>query len=296
MSFFRGFQTYLVYEMNSESYNLISYLRNWEKKADDYVVGKERFIKIAKIIRKLGINPESILDVGGNVISAKYLEKLFPNGKVVMQNLSKDTIHSANSFNIVSLESDFSENGNIIDEYDFIFCGETLHCIYNPDNFLAACIKALKLEGYLLISDLNLSSIYESIFSLLGWAPYCYTPSLYFLVGNPLFKTGNRSTPVLNEHKSTFTFKGLKELLEDIYKLNIIESGGYSYHDLEKKYPRPQDEKKNINKLQFSGIRYIINYLLPESRKEGMYFLCQKTQLIDLIDMILNKSVKQLQR
>lgn len=237
-----------------------------------YISAKERFIEILKVLRYIP-EPSSILDVGGNISTAEWLKTKFPKSKVIVLNNNKRQVHNYQSTIIADAQSFETK-----EKYDLIFAGEIIEHIYNPDGLICSCISALKPRGYFIITTPNLSCLYNRLLLLFGWSLANYSPSLRFRTGNPfasLYKNGEYGD--IGDHKSVFTFKGLKNLLQ-IYGFNIISSRGYSYIENSRK------TKTTINRsssIPFRSIRFAINKMLPYRYKEGMLFVCQAPNEID---------------
>lgn len=228
-------------------------------------VGKERFIEILKIVRKLP-EPESILDVGGNAGTAKWLQAKFPNSKITILNKSKKQLGSYEQAIIADAQS-----FNIQKKFDLILAGELIEHLYNPDGLISSCLLALKSNGYFIITTPNMSCLHNRLFLLFGWSLANYTPSLRYRTGNPFYSSVIGKQGYLGDHKSVFTYLGLKELLK-IYGFKILAARGYCYgeHD---------DPGKTANILTM--LRVALNKVLPHKYREGMLFVSQAPNHID---------------
>jgi ubiquinone/menaquinone biosynthesis C-methylase UbiE len=208
-------------------------------------------------------NNAKVLDVGG--ISSYYilLKQIFRNSDIILLNINRSNIMGVNSIvgdaTLLPLKN---ESLNVITSFD------VLEHLINCDDFLMESFRVLKSGGWLVISTPNLADIYSRITFSLGYTPFSYNPSK-FRVATPFSKIETNMG-----HKSVFTYKGLKKLLE-IHRFNIISSYGYSYTD--SFYFETDSEKKN-REVGFYEIRKSINNILPKSMREGMLFICNKKE------------------
>lgn len=248
-----------------------------------FIEGKQRFIEFLRVARKIP-TPKSILDIGGNFVTAKWFKEKFPKTKITILNTSKREIGSYQH----AIEAD-AQCFKIQEKYDLIFAGEIIEHIYNPDGLISCCLNALKPKGYLVITTPNLACIYNRFFLAFGWTPGNYSPSLRYFTGNPFFSENNEFG-LIADHKSVFTWKALYELLK-IYGFQIIDCRGYSYGQKEalltmgEKYYRAPKKGK---------LRLLLNKILPKKLREGMLFLCQapnNTNNSRLSNAILKKSL-----
>lgn len=232
------------------------------------ISGKERFIQLRALLPRLG-RVERILDVGGNIGTARWLQRAFPNSEVtVLNNADKEL---AGTRMLKGDAQNFDVSG-----YDLVFAGEILEHLYNPDGLIGSALLALNPNGHLIITTPNLACIYNRLFLALGWTPGNSFPSLRYLVGNPLLeKTGGRFG-IATDHKSVFTWKGLTELLSH-YGAEVVASRGYSYSQA--------TPCRTLGDIEYqpplSGMRSAINQLLPKRLREGMLFICRRAESFD---------------
>ena len=95
---------------------------------------------------------------------------------------------------------------------------------------------------------------------MFGYTPYSYDPSSQ-LVDSPFTKPrgGYRG------HKSVFTYRGLKKLLE-LHKFNVIYEDGFTYAN---------ESLAGVGVSAYK-IRKIIDKCLPKGLKEGILLGCKK--------------------
>jgi SAM-dependent methyltransferase len=235
------------------------------------ISGKERFLKFLGIIPKLR-SPSTVLDVGGNLGTARWLQHAFPGAKVTILNNSDKQL--AGYPDLIKADA---QNFDTPEKCDLVFAGEVIEHVYNPDGLVASCALALKPSGYLVLTTPNLACIFNRIFLALGWSPANYFASLRYLVGNPLGpKTGGKFG-IVADHKSVFTWRGLEELL-GIYGLKVLHSNGYTYAQ----YERSRTVGELYYELPHVRARFFLTGLLPKRLREGMIFVCQRRDDFDV--------------
>lgn len=248
------------------------FLQKCEENTHVPISAKERFLEMLKIINKMP-EPKKILDVGGNVATAKWFKAKFPNSEITILNNSKKEIDGCQKIIFADAQS-----FKLRDKWDLIFAGEIIEHLYNPDGLICSCLSALKPNGYFIITTPNLSCIHNRLFLLLGWSLGNYSPSIRFKTGNPFYrldKTGNFG--MVADHKSVFTYGGLKELVE-LYGFKTLLTKGYSYVEKE------QQAKTLGNQyivIPWRTFRQILNKIIPVKYREGMLFVLQSPSHID---------------
>lgn len=111
-----------------------------------------------------------------------------------------------------------------------------------------------------MISTPNLADFYSRLTFLFGYTPYSYNPSK-FRVAVPFQKIN-----ITAGHKSVFTYKGLKQLLE-IHGFRIISASGYHYCN---------EEERSERGVGFIRFRRLMSLILPQGLQEGLLFICKK--------------------
>lgn len=258
-------------------------LEKCEKGSHTGISAKQRFIELLSILPQLP-EPEDILDVGGNFATAAWFKLKFPNSKVTILNKSKKELASYPNTILAN-----AEYFRIKKRYDLIFCGETIEHLYNPDGLLASCLLALKPGGYLITTTPNLSCLPNRLFLLLGWSLANYSPSLRYTTGNPFLRHRLDGFGFSGDHKSLFTWRALRELLEK-YDFKIIHHRGFSYTQEEK----IQIIGQKYVKQPMHKLRNFVNSLLPHHLREGMLVVCQAPDKIDrkaVLKAILKKDL-----
>lgn len=95
--------------------------------------------------------------------------------------------------------------------FDFVFCGELIEHLYDPDFLLSEVKRVLKQGGLFVITTPNLASWFNRLVLLFGFQPYLSEVSLRYNVGK--FRSNVPKTEV-SGHIRSFTLKSLLELLE----------------------------------------------------------------------------------
>ena len=250
-------------------------LKKCEKNAHTGISAKQRFIELLDILPKLN-QPKKILDVGGNFATARWFREKFPFSEITILNKSDKELGSYPNIILAN-----AENFKTKEKYDLVFCGETIEHTYNPDGLLASCLLALKPNGYFIITTPNLACLPNRIFLLLGWSIANYSPSLRYTTGNPYLRNRLDGFGFVGDHKSLFTWQGFKELLEK-YNFQIIAARGFNYAQNGK----IQIIGKRYIKIPMNRFRRTLNYILPQSLKEGMLFVCQAPQTLNKKDIM----------
>lgn len=251
----------------------INFLKEWklleqcEKNSHTGLSGKQRFLELLKIIPNLP-KISNILDVGGNLATANWLKTKFPQAEVTILNKSKKELGFFPNFLLADAQSFQTKK-----KYDLIFCGETIEHTYNPDGLLVSCLLALRPSGYFIVTTPNLACLYNRIFLLLGWTPGNYSPSLRFITGNPLINLSTVNFGKIGDHKSVFTFCGLKELLQ-LHGFQILFYRGFTYAQTKSLLALNSQHYY----LPFKNPRLVLNNVIPHSLREGIIFVCRKNR------------------
>jgi hypothetical protein len=248
----------------------IQLLRDCEKNANTEISGKQRFLTLLPLFSLLP-QPKTILDVGGTLGTFTWLHHKFPRAKIIILNTSKKETSSLPNVVIGNAETFITKM-----KFDLIFAGEILEHLNNPDGFIASSLFALNKNGHLIITTPNLSCFYNRLFLLFGWTPGNYSASYRYITGNPVLSKNAKGYGVIGDHKSVFTYNGLRELLT-LYGFNTFIQKGFSYSQTEnlrtfgKKYYHVPGKK----------IRLFLNSFLPDYLKEGQIIICKRPEIIN---------------
>jgi ubiquinone/menaquinone biosynthesis C-methylase UbiE len=173
-----------------------------------------------------GVRAERILDIGcgDGAITMMFKEKL--GAKMVAGvDIAKDAITEAIGKGIdghvVNLDSDklpFDENS-----LDFIYCGEVIEHLFDPDNMLDEVFRVLKPNGLLLLTTPNIASWYDRLSLLFGYQPISVSAILRHPEAGRMFNFG---TLAGREHVRFFTMRSMRFLLIQ-HKFRIIKVTGW---------------------------------------------------------------------
>jgi len=115
---------------------------------------------------KFKIRPKNILDAGGTTATTTWLSRIFPDAHITIQNSSpyeKEQLPLYVDFDQCDVQKFIPKK-----KYDFIFAGELIEHLWNPDGFIESCTHALIDHGWLLITTPNLSCFHNRNFLALG--------------------------------------------------------------------------------------------------------------------------------
>ena len=202
-----------------------------------------------------------LLDVGGINLYYDSLRQVFPEYEISLMNISASVIgRETNSLLGDAMKMPFSDQS-----WDIITSFDLIEHLTSPDRFLEEAFRVLKPNGLLIISTPNLADAYSRISLLLGHMPFSYVPSEY-RVATPMTSVAGPNAA----HKSVFTYKGFRQLLE-IHGFKSHFFSGFCYADSYEKSRWGKVEKTRIDQ-----IRRLIDRFLPPTMKEGMVFIASK--------------------
>jgi SAM-dependent methyltransferase len=136
--------------------------------------------------------------------------------------------------------------------FSFIFCGDVLEHLYNPDNMLAEIHRVSIDHGIIIFTVPNLASWANRIALLLGYQPYYADVSTKYGIGKLMRPT--LINPPFGGHFRGYTHRALKKLL-GVYCLRVVKVSGYEEPHM------PSAVKfidKLISKLSWLASRLII--------------------------------------
>ena len=226
-------------------------------------ITEEKLEKYFKITSKaLGEAKGKVADLGGNVHSYRFLHTLFPAAAISTVNNYKPHLEGCRKGFLVDVEKDnlpFAPHS-----IDLVFALDIMEHLINSEVLIEKARKVLRKGGLMVITTPNFASLYNRLFLLLGYSFSNYHPSRY-RTGNPFFKIKD-AAPLWNEHahKSVFTPRALKELLE-IYSFRVLWRKGFSYSQ-----EIAGGSERNVR------MRKLINAVLPIGLKEGILIIAVK--------------------
>lgn len=105
--------------------------------------------------------------------------------------------------------------------FDFVFAGELIEHLFDPDHLFSEVYRVLKEGGFFLITTPNLASWHNRVALLFGYQPHYSEVSTKYSVGK-LFTSDKND---VSGHLRLFTLRAAKELLT-LYNFKIIKSFG----------------------------------------------------------------------
>lgn len=249
----------------------LDFLRECETGAYTGISAKQRFIEFLRMLRLIRQRPAAILDLAGNLGTARWLRAKFPSSRLTILNNCTEELGDWPS--VIRADAMNFRPG---EKYDLIFIGETLEHVFNPDAVIACSLLSLAPSGFIVITTPNLSCIYNRIFLLFGWTPGNYNASIRYRTGNPLFNTIG-DFMITADHKSVFTWRGIVGLL-NLYGLCVVASRGYDYG--QKEIMRTMGARYVM--LPAGKLRRRLNRFIPKKLREGMLLLCQASGRLDM--------------
>jgi len=227
------------------------------------VRGPERFPKIGYFLKK-NFNTQDLLkivDIGGVIHYYDLLNFLFPKSNIILLNINKQDLKGCKN----GILADGTSLPFKPETFDIVLCLDLIEHLIDPDSLLIEVYKILKKEGVFLITSPNLADFYSRLVFLFGYTPYAYNPSIRYKVASPFTKfrtiAGEMYIP---DHKSVFTYKGLKEILR-LRGFKVIYEDGFTY--------AVDCFVYGVGKPK---IRKIIDRILPKGLKEGILMGCKK--------------------
>jgi SAM-dependent methyltransferase len=223
------------------------------------IIGKERFVILSEFFSPLATKFVRVLDVGGNPKSSSILKLMFRNCYLTRLNVSAKPLK--NGLGVSADDTILADISKVIENaspsYDIVFLGEVLEHLYDPRTALKNCVSYLNPDGYLILTTPNLASIYNRLLLLLGYPLYNY---------NPIDPT---------EHRVVLTCKQLTDLLTG-QGFKVCYFYGFSY--AEKSLVNASKINLNPGSYKLAYVRRALNPFLPVTQKEGLIFVCQKSE------------------
>jgi SAM-dependent methyltransferase len=231
-------------------------------------MGDSDIVRIERTRRYLERHPSAmsreggvVIDVGGIREYYHVLEPLFRPADLYVLNVDPERAKRVPSIVANALQLPFKdETCGIITSFD------VLEHLLRPERFVSEASRVLRPDGLFILAIANLGDIYSRIAFLFGYTPFQYDPSTCKVGSLAKIKTTERG------HKSVFTYRAIKELL-DYYGFQIIGSSGYHY--VESFYEQSGFTQKG-RAMGFGRLRRLLGAILPTSLSEGMILFCKK--------------------
>ncbi|MDD5016284.1 MAG: class I SAM-dependent methyltransferase [Atribacterota bacterium] len=186
-----------------------------------------KVVKILKVINKLKIKGDSLLDVGcadGNltIILKEFLQSTMTFGIEISQQRAE----IARTRGIKVVQMDIEETTFPFDDssFDVILCTEILEHLYNPSHLLSETFRCLKPGGSCIIVIPNLASWHSRLLLLFGYQPYSMPISPQFhdlgVIVKGSWESGEHLSEGGKEHVRLMTLRGIREL-STLHKFQI---------------------------------------------------------------------------
>jgi len=171
--------------------------------------------------------PQRMLDVGcGDGFFTSVLGKVLQAKKIYGIDISAKAVNEAKSHGVEATVLDTDEKDLPFDaeSFDFIFCGNLIELVFDPDRLLSELHRVLAKNGQLVISFPNLASWASRIAVLLGFQPYYDIVSRNYDVGK-LFLLPSKYPQVSKGFVRLYTLRAFKQLV-NLYGFKIIQLRG----------------------------------------------------------------------
>ena len=191
-----------------------------------YYVGlasEPRFRKVLQIATKL--KAKRFLDIGcGDGYYTLMLKQALKADEAVGIEISAEAIGALKNKGIEAWQLDIDEENFPFDNgyFDFIYCGEIIEHLFNPDHLLDEVRRVLKPGGKCIITTPNLAGWPNRLSLLLGYQPFATSVSPEHEGAGKLMLKGNEGQW---GHIRVFTLKALKELVK-IHSFKILQTTG----------------------------------------------------------------------
>lgn len=176
----------------------------------DRIEKSKQLISAEKPKKVLNIGFESIKVASYIVSGSDFEECILADIDENLCNISEEfTTRGFKSLNI-DVSSDMIPFKN--DYFDFVYAGEVIEHLWNPDFAIREMHRVTKTGGTILLTTPNLASWYNRLLLLIGLMPINVEVSSEIILGRRFKFLGNGSPPV--GHIRVYTKEALKELVE----------------------------------------------------------------------------------
>ncbi len=170
-----------------------------------------RLSRVARLARKYASGSRRLLDIGcGDGVFAAELRELLGARDACGIDISQSAVDVANKHGVAAQVVDI-DKGNLPFEsasFDFIYCGEVIEHLYDPDHLLDEIHRLLAPKGVAILDTPNLASLLNRFALQLGYQPFLTDVSLRYNVGK-LRTMGSAGSG----HIRVFTKRALEQLL-----------------------------------------------------------------------------------
>lgn len=188
-----------------------------------------------KVIRILSAyDAARFLDIGcGDVWLSKNIIDKVQIKEYHGIDISESGVLEAQKLGIRAIKLDINKGPLPYDDnyFDFVFAGELIEHLFDPDHLLSEVFRVLKEDGFFLITTPNLASWHNRIALLLGFQPHYSEVSTKYSVGKIM--TTNKKD--VSGHLRLFTLGAVNELLS-LYNFKVVKSCGHGTDNFIDKY------------------------------------------------------------
>jgi methionine biosynthesis protein MetW len=182
-----------------------------------------RFDRVLKIARR--VQGKQLLDIGcGDGCFTVLLGEALHSSEAAAIEVSAQAVLEARKRGIKAVRLDIDEQDLPFspEYFDFIYCGEIIEHLFNPDHLLAEVYRVLKGQGTAVFTTPNLAGWANRLALLLGYQPYptAVSPS-HEGTGKLILRGGEGQWG----HIRVFTLRALTELLS-IHHFKIVSLSG----------------------------------------------------------------------
>lgn len=177
--------------------------------------------------QKVSKCPQRMLDVGcGDGFFSSELAKVLQAKKIFGIDISAKAVNEAKGHGVEAIVLDTDENVLPFDpeSFDFIFCGNLIELVFDPDRLLTELHRVLAKKGHLVITFPNLASWANRIALLMGFQPYYDIVSRNYDVGK-LFLPPAKYPQASKGFVRLYTLRAFKQLV-NLYGFKIIQLRG----------------------------------------------------------------------
>jgi len=182
-----------------------------------------RFRKVLKIATKSG--GKYFLDIGcGDGSFTILLKEALKIQEAIGIEISPEAVSILKEKGIKAYQLDIDENIFPFenDSFDFVYCGEIIEHLFDPDHLLEEIHRILKPNGKCIVTTPNLAGWPNRLSLLIGYQPYATSVSPEHEGAGKFMLKGDEGQA---GHIRVFTLRALKELLT-IHSFRIIQVAG----------------------------------------------------------------------